>query len=168
MIELKCNKKLEDTNLTFGNQMGYILEVDGIPVIRYNVDFHRRIKNANLFYKAEIEYENLFSNEQNSKYTNKGYTKIGLNLLCNEIFKNNLTPYIYLSINNDNEISKHVALSSGFKQVDNETFCIYHPNAINMYKEAIKILQEKGYTDLYNSEINKFSELVNNEDGKSK
>ena len=161
MIKLKCVKNLEDNGLTIGNYMIYSLLVDDVIVSNYYVNFFRRISGAKMFYKAEIEYENLFSCNQNSEYVNKGYTKQGLELLCKELFRNNLTPYIYLSINKNNEISKHVALSTGFKQVDDETFCIYHPDAINLYKEAIRILNEMGNEAQYKSEIDDFESMVN-------
>lgn len=123
----------------------YILYVNGIEVVSYRVIYFRNDISSKYYSMAEIEYINLFDKENNSKYLNKGYTKYGLDYLTNMLLTNEI-PYIYLSINPDNEISRHVAFSCGYFPIDDKTFGVFHNDAIKLYNKSVDGLRNSNST----------------------
>ena len=144
--------------MPFGNREIYILLVDDVPVARYFVDYQRRMQGAPKYYRAEVEYENLFVNDPNSTYLHKGYTHRGLKTLSNHLLSKNI-PCLFLSINDDNEVSKHVALKSGYNEAKS-SFCLFHPNAVELYAQAIEPVREKISDSKFEGELEAFSNLI--------
>lgn len=144
-IELNWLRKFEDTKENMGNYACYGLFVDDELVTYYNVDFIRRAKYPK-FNHAEIEYENIRALDE--RYSNKGYTTLGLALLTNYLIANDLIPYINLSIHHENKISQNVAKGAGYVEMPNGAFEFHHPNSVEMYKESLSYLKKVDVSSL--------------------
>lgn len=102
--------------------------------------------------EAVISYLNCFYDEKDEQikkqYVGKGYTTRGLIMLCNEIFQNNLAPFVRLDIKPDNIASKAIAKKAGFIKADDTHHELLHPKAEELLNKLIKGHIYKPYTSI--------------------
>ena len=97
----------------------------------------------------------LLYQKDNYKYLNKGYTKLALSMITERLISEGNIPRINLNILPSNEISKHIALSSGYVPMINNDYSIFLPNAIEQYIEGLSYLKDID-EDIYELQLEKY------------
>ena len=133
----------------------YVLLVDKVPVVEISVEYERFDKSKPNYSCAHISYNNLFYAKDNKEYLNKGYTKLALSMITERLISEGNIPRINLNILPSNEISKHIALSSGYVPMINNDYSIFLPDAIEQYIEGLSYLKDID-EDIYELQLEKY------------
>lgn len=142
---------LTQTDVTTNNnkakscrELIYTLTKNGVVISTYEVWI------GGIGAEAVVSYLNCFYDEKDEQikkqYVGKGYTTRGLIMLCNEIFQNNLAPFVRLDIKPDNIASKAIAKKVGFNQADEMHYELLNPKAEELLTKLIKENAYKPYT----------------------
>jgi len=155
--EYEYEQKLLSDPFTMSYNAGYDVNYDGYHYDTGCIDFEedkwetnyikRQLENKFFAYIKDIDinqyvgYVNYHYNEKDDKYEcgiviesiyrNKGYSKLGLKILCEEAFKNGIDK-LYDSFEKDRENTLKVFESIGFKIVEEKTWKKFNKDVIGV------------------------------------
>ena len=132
----------------------FVLLVDDVEVVNISLEYERFESTKPNYSCVYITYNNKYFNKE-SKYNNKGYTTIALQQVTEMLLKSGKVPRISLDILPDNLPSKRIATKVGYTYMNNNTYSIFHPDALKMYEEGLEYLKKED-PEIYELQMRKY------------